>query len=77
MVKTGGEEARQKNYLLWSACQLHCESVQGAPESHLRIRHHFDAFYTLEWKEIGSNDVQVVGVHAFLSLPLTEEGFLF
>lgn len=53
------------------------ESVEVAPGSHLRIRHHFDAFYTLEWKKIGNNDVQVVGVYVFLSLPLKEEGFLF
>lgn len=53
------------------------ESVQGAPGSNLGIKHHFDAFYTLEWKMIGSNDVQVVGVYASLSLPLKEERFLF
>lgn len=36
-----------------------------------------DAFYTLEWKKIDSNDVQVVGVYASLSLALKEEGILF
>lgn len=89
MVKKGGEGARQKadcrkqlvisGQLASSIVSLmrEWESVQGAPGSHLRIKHHFDAFYTLEWKTIGSNDVQVVGVYASLSLPLKEEGFLF
>lgn len=88
MVKKGGEGARQKadcrkpvisGQLASSIVSQmrEWESVQGAPGSHLRIRHHFDAFYAPERKKIGSNDVQVVGVYPFLSLPLKEEGFLF
>lgn len=53
------------------------QSVQGAPGSHLWIRHLFDAFYTLRLKKIGGNSVQAMGASAPLSLPLKDEGFLF
>lgn len=70
LSRKGGEGARQKTdcrklvisgHLVSSIVsqKREWESVQGAPGFHLRIRHHFDAFYTLEWKKIGSNDVQV------------------
>lgn len=53
------------------------ESVQGAPGSHLWVRHLFDAFYTLWLKKIGGNSVQAAGAYAPLSLLLKDEGFIF
>lgn len=80
--RSQAESWLQKTCHLRSACQLHCE-----PDERMRVstrcfrvspenKTSLWCFLYAGMEEDWYNDVQVVGVYAFLSLPL-KEGFLF